>query len=134
MSPRPDSITVIGWLLIVFGAFGVLGILLMAALWDNPLMHQIVAWIHAPVPVQLAVGVSGMIIRPACGIGLLLRQNWARFLYLGWSVLAFAYVIITSPYTPLLLIPPVLATLVIVYFLFRPVATQYFTGKETHAR
>jgi len=129
MTPRPDSITVVGWLLIVFGAFGVLGMLLMAALWNSPIMHQILARIHAPIPVQVAVGVTGIIVRPICGIALLLRQNRARFLYIGWSLIAFTYVVITSPYTPLLLIPSLVITLVIIYFLFRPVATQYFTAK-----
>ncbi len=133
MTPRPDSITVIGWLLIVFGVFGILGLLLMAAIWNSPMVQQALAQSHAPISVQITVGLSGMIIRPACGIALLLRQNWARFVYVGWSLIACAYAVITSPCTPLLLIPSLVLTLVIVYFLFRPVATEYFTGKATPA-
>ncbi len=134
MTARPISITVIGWILIVFGAFGVLGILVTAAMWNSPLMQQMLARVHAPIPVQIAVGVTGMIIRPACGIALLLRQNWARFLYVGWSLCAFAYTIVSSPYTPLILIPSVVLTLVIVYFLFTPIARQYFTGNGAQAK
>ncbi|MGA9853772.1 MAG: hypothetical protein WBR29_00645 [Gammaproteobacteria bacterium] len=132
MTLRPDSITVVGWLLIVFGVFGVLGILLMAALWTSPIMQQVLTQVHARIPAQVAVGVTGMIVRPTCGIAFLLRQNWARFVYVGWPLIAFAYAIITNPYTQLLLIPSLVLTLVIVHFLFRPVATQYFTAKETH--
>ena len=33
---------------------------------------------------------------------------------------------------PLLLVPSLALTLVSVYFLFRPVATQYFTGNGAH--
>ena len=103
MVARPISITVSGRILIVFGVFGVLGILLMALMWHTPLMQQILARTQAPIPMQITVGVAGVVIRPACGIALLLRQNWARFHYVGWS-------------------------LVIIYFLFTPAARQYFTA------
>ena len=47
----------------------------------------------------------------------------------GWSLVNFAYlIVIFSLYMLFFLIPSVVVFLVIVYFLFTPVAKQYFTG------
>lgn len=133
MPVRPISVTVVAWLLIVFGIFGAFGVLFMALLWDTPLMQQNLARIHAPLPLQVAIGLAGAVIRPACGIALLFRQNWARYLYIGWSVVALSYAAVTSPFTSWLLVPSLVLTLVIVYFLFTPAARQYFTGETAPA-
>lgn len=129
MPARPLSVTVVAWILIVFGAFGLLGVLSAALLWDLPMLQQSFARIHAPLDLQVTVGLAGVAIRLGCGIALLLRQNWARFLYAVWSVIALGYAVVISPYTLWLLVPPLVFVLVVVYLLFRPVAQQYFSGR-----
>lgn len=133
MPARPMSVTVVAWILIVFALFGLLGVLFTALLWDTPLVQQTLARVHAPVPVQAAIGLGGLAIRLACGIALLFRQNWARYLYTGWAVIGLAYAVIASPYTLWLLVPTLIFTLVIVYFLFTPAAKKYFAGKTPEA-
>lgn len=133
MSVRPISVTVVAWILIAFGLFGVLGVLMMALMWNFPLMRQGLARVHAPVPLQIAVGLAGVVIQSLCGLALLFRQNWARFLYVGWSVFALSYAVITSPLTLWLLVPSLVLTLMIVYFLFTPAAKEYFTGRNPGA-
>lgn len=130
MPARPLSITVVAWILIVFGAFGVLGVLSVALLWDLPMLQQSFARVHAPLDLQVTAGLAGVAIRLGCGIALLFRQNWARLLYAVWSVIALGYGVVVSPYTLWLLVPPLVFVLVVVYFLFRPVAQQYF-GRPT---
>lgn len=133
MPVRPVSVTVIAWILIVFGIFGTFGVLFMAPLWNTLLMQQNLARIHAPLALQVAVGLLGVAIQVCCGVAFLFRQNWARFLYVGWSVFALGYGVVTSPFTLWLLVPSLVLTLVIVYFLFTPAARQYFTGARTAA-
>lgn len=128
MPARPLSVTVVAWILIVFGAFGLLGVLSVALLWDSPTLQQSFARIYAPLALQVTVGLAGVAIRLGCGIVLLFRQNWARFLYAVWLVINLGYGVVSSPYTPWLLVPSLLLTLVIVYVLFRPAASRYLAG------
>ena len=123
---RPTSITVIGWILIVFGVFGLLSVLVILALKDNPIMQQSMTVIPVALPVQIARGVVGVAVTFACGIGVLRRQNWARFLYVGWKLTTLVYFFIVSPFSPLLTIPSIVFFLILTYFLFEPTATRYF--------
>ncbi len=130
MTARPTSITVIGWILIVFGIFGLLGMLMFAGLMNSPLVHQALEASRVPVPVQLALGFTGTVVYLVCGISLLKRQGWARFVYAAWGVVSIVYMLLSSPYPSLLMIPSVALYVVIVFFLFRPEARAYFAGRS----
>lgn len=80
---RPLSITIIGWLFIVFGA-----IALVAGLWSLVHMNgaQLVADFEKHWMVHLSR--SAQII---AGVGILYGQNWARWLLVVW--LAFHIVV-----------------------------------------
>ena len=88
---RPTSVTVFGVLNIIFGAWGLLGIVMLAALFaigwvagrhafpPPPLMllerHPVaLAWTLASIPLGLVA--TGVLI--AAGIGLLRMKRWAR--------------------------------------------------------
>ena len=131
MPARPMSVSVVAWILIVFALFGLFSMLILLAISGSPLMQASLARVHAPLPVQISFGTFGSLVQLLCGIALLFRQNWARFLYTGWAVIGLAYSVITSPYTLWLIVPSLIYTLVIVYFLFTPAAKQYFTGANT---
>lgn len=133
MPVRPLSVTVIAWILIVFGLFGLLGVLMLLAMSGSPIMQASLARAHTPLPVQLTLGTFGSLVQLLCGIALLFRQNWARFVYAGWAVIGLAYTVITSPYTLWLIAPSLVFVLVVVYFLFRPAAQQYFSGATVAA-
>ena len=42
-------------------------------------------------PFVYAVSFLGLIITLVCGISLLYRQNWARWLFIGWSLFSIAF-------------------------------------------
>jgi len=128
MTPRPTSITVIGWILIVLGAILELDMFMLTALRNNPIMQPVVAHNLLPMSAQFVFGFLGATITMICGVALLKRQNWARFLYVGWSLAGAAFGIVTTTYSFFLLIPALVLLLIIVYYLFRPIATLYFTG------
>jgi hypothetical protein len=131
MNARPTSVTVIGWILIVFGICGLLGMLLFAGLMNSPLVQQTMEASRVPASVQLAVGFAGVAVYLVCGISLLKRQGWARFVYAIWGLASFVYMFLSSPYPSLLMIPSAVLYLVIVFFLFRPAARTYFAGKDS---
>ena len=107
---------------------------MLTALRNNPIMQSAMASNLLPVSAMLVFGLSGATITIICGVALLKRQNWARFLYVGWSLAGAIFGIVTTTYSFALYIPSLALLLVIVYFLFRPAATQYFTGKETQEK
>ncbi|HWP53919.1 MAG TPA: hypothetical protein VN476_07260 [Pyrinomonadaceae bacterium] len=119
MKQRPLSITIISWLFIVFGA-----IALVAGLW--PLIHlngaQLVTDLEKHWMVYLSR--SAQII---AGVFMLYGQNWARWLLVVW--LTF-HVVIGALHSPFHFITHLLLFVVVLFFLFRPVASAYFREKD----
>jgi len=66
------------------------------------------------------------------GIGILKRQNWARFLYLIYGIIGLIKLISYFASKPLtmIIIPKIIIFLIVVFFLFRPKANDYFAGRE----
>lgn len=124
MQQRPTSLTIIGWLLIVFAGFGLISQLTMQ---DNPVAQQVLAESPLPASFHMAMGIVGALVSAACGYGVLKGLNWSRFLYVGWSILGMIIGLLTTPFTSILLIG-VLFLAVFAFFLFRPAANAWFTG------
>jgi hypothetical protein len=109
---RPISITVVAWIFIAVGV--------IAFVWNFPGVLQLQKGAFAIELVEL-IGLTA-------GIFMLRRQNWARWLALGWAVF---HLIIT-------LVPPFhgLAVHLIIFagiavLLLRADASRYFRGTET---
>ena len=129
MTKRPTSITVISWIFIVVGAMNVVTCAItFAAMGDDPMVKDLMAKNLLPVPVQYALMVLGLAVMLACGVGMLNGGNWARWLYTIWSAVGLVIALATSP-LPLMLIPGAIFYGLIVFFLFRPVAAQYFLAE-----
>ncbi len=123
MQHRPTSLTIIGWFLIVTSAFGLLGMLRTI---NNPMVTRIYAHSPLPLSVHLAIGVAGALITIVCGFGVLKGFNWSRFVYVGWSLIGFAISFATIPVMSFVLLG-LAFFLVMVFFLFRPAANDWFT-------
>lgn len=134
MGERPESVTVIGWLLVVFGAFGLLGCLLGWSIRDWPALQQTLASYHYPLSFQtmMEIGILGTTVRLLCAVGILRRMGWTRHLYLAWSVLMAAYALWIGPW-PLFVLPSILFSLVVAVLLFRPAANRWFAGEDVAA-
>ena len=126
MTNRPTSITVIGWLLIVLGALGALG-MIMALGISTPEMQELMAKNPIPIPIQYAMSFAGLAISIVSGYFMLKGQNWARLLYVIWSAVGFLIGLATSP-MKIAMIPGIVVFLLIVFFLFRPKANAFFAG------
>lgn len=126
---RPTSLTVIGWVLIIFGAFGVLGTLMLPA---NPVATVILKQSPLPLSAHIAIGAIGALISVACGYGVLKGLGWSRLLYVTWILISVLITLVTMPFSSLMVVGWVLQA-VIIFFLFRPEASAWFGGGSAAA-
>jgi hypothetical protein len=126
---RPTSLTVIGWIFIVLGGLSAVATLFT---YNSPEVQAIMEESPLSVATQYTMMIAGLAASIAAGIGILKGQNWARYLYVGWSLIGFAVTIATSPLTASM-IPGLVLFLVFAIFLFRPQANEYFTQRSAFA-
>lgn len=126
MKVRPTSVTVITWILIVTG---VLSLVTVTLTLNNPTTKELMARSPIPIPVQYVMMYVGILVSIISGIAMLKGQNWARFLYVIWGAVGFLVGVTTSP-MKLMMLPGFVLFLVVVFFLFRLKANQYFTATE----
>ena len=122
MTTRPKSVTIISWILLVMG---VISILSTSLTYDNPQVLEIMRLSVIPITLQYIITALGLSITIISAIGMLKNKNWARFLYVGWSVIGFIIALLTSPMTAML-IPGVIVFMIITFFLFSTKANNYF--------
>ena len=120
---RPTSITVIAWFLVVIGS---LNLIFSTANINNPLVRELMAKRPLPVPIQLAMLYVGLSVMILCGVAMLRGHNWARWLYVIWTLVGTIVTFATSP-MKVMLIPGLVVFLVIVFFLFRSNSSLYFS-------
>jgi hypothetical protein len=107
MNKRPLSITIIAWLFIAVG-------IIALTYHSIHFSEEHIVWI-------LFVRFLAMV----CGVGMLFRQNWARWLTTAW--LAY-HVYLSIHHRAFELIVHALLFLLIIYFLFRSESSAYFRG------
>lgn len=116
MTRRPIALTVVSWLIIAAGVFGLArGFAAAKSLWPP---EQDLFWV-------VAVDLIGV----GCGIFLLKGRNWARWLTLLW---VGAHVVIVSLYMPRMILAHAVIFAMIAYLLiFRGDVREYFAaGRE----
>jgi hypothetical protein len=109
MNNRPDSVTIIGSLLITTGTLGLLSHL---ADFRVPPFHSDIAWVSL---IRLVAILSGAYV--LCG------RNWARWLALAWILF---HVVIGALHSSFQFAVHALLCAAFAYFLFRPSAGRYF--------
>jgi len=129
MKKRPTSITVIAWILIVMSG---ISLITSTISLNNPMAKELMSRSSIPIPIQYAMMYVGLLITLISGIAMLKGQNWARLLYVIWSIIGFVFGIATSPMKAAM-IPGFVVFLIIAFFLFRPKANEYFAGTEVQS-
>lgn len=125
MIKRPKSITVIAWILIA-----VSGISLITTTFtlNNPTVKELMSRSVIPLELQFGMLYFGLVVQLVSGIAMLKAQNWARLLYTIWTAIALVIGLATSP-MKMAMIPGAVLFVVVVFFLFRPKANEYFKAK-----
>lgn len=127
MKTRPTSVTVIAWALIVMGG---ISLITTTAMINNPMVLELMSKSPIPVPVQYAMTYFGLLNMLVCGVAMLKGRSWARLLYVSWTIIGFLIGVITSP-VKASIIPGLGLFVVVVFFLFRPKANEYFSPLRT---
>ena len=126
MRKRPISVTVVCWILI---AMSIISLLASTMTLNNPVTRELMAQSALPVNMQYVLMYVGVLVTLVSSVAMLKGRRWARWFYVGWSTLGFLIGIVTSP-VKAAMIPGLIIFLIIVYFLFRPPATAYFTDEH----
>lgn len=129
MTARPVAVTLISWMNIALSAVGGVSMLFTLVLLSSPSGRDALAKNHVPPPLQLGLLFAALIFVIGCSIGFLLRQNWARFVYVGWSLLYFIYTFKTTAASDWTLLPNVVLFVITCVIIFLPNANRYFSGK-----
>jgi hypothetical protein len=124
---RPTSLTIIAWLLMVSGAFGVVS---NWAMQDNPVMVAMISESPFPAWLHKWLGVLGAFVSLICGYGILKGMNWSRYVYVAFSVIGIGITLVAFGAISLVLLSLVFLA-VVVFFLFRPAANAWFTSGST---
>jgi hypothetical protein len=119
MRKRPLSVTIIGWLFIVFGSIALIAGLL-------PRIDITVAQRIAELKTHWYVHAS-RILMILSGVFTLYGFNWARWLLVAWLG---GHVIISFLHSPFEVLVHALFLAILLFFLFRPPASAYFRGKS----
>lgn len=115
MKARPLSVTIIGWLFLIFSSVALISGLLPFAGSDTA---QILAEFKTHWMVHLS-RLAGII----SGLFILHGFNWARWLLVAWMIF---HVVISALHSWLQLVIHVLIFSVILFFLFRRRASEFF--------
>ena len=126
MRSRPISISIIGWFLLVSGVLTLPGAFARS---DDPRVEELMARRPVPIAVQQGMLFAGAVANLVSGYFLLRGQNWARHLYVAWTIVQFGYAWLAAPFR-LVIVPGVLFFLLVAFFLFRPRANAFFAGSE----
>ncbi len=122
MIKRPTSVTIIAWLLIIVGIY------LLIREGNNLKLKETLNHNNISILLQFMLNLFQLLLPLISGIGMLKRQNWARFLYLiGWIFFTVIH-IAKIQITPGSILGMVMF-LITIFFLFRPNANDYFLGK-----
>jgi hypothetical protein len=130
MDKRPLSLTIIGWGLLISSAFSAFASLRMAS---NPVAMKMIAKTGVPLIFEQGWGIIGAVVIAACGYGILKGLPWSRVLYVAWSLLALVVTIFILPLISMLVLS-VLFIIGITYFLYRPIANDWFAASGLQLR
>jgi hypothetical protein len=93
---------------------------------NNPITLDLMDNSPIAIPVQYFISYIGLLITIVSGIAMLKGKNWSRYLYIIWSLIGFTISITTFPIKTAM-IPGFIVFLVVVYFLLRREANEFFT-------
>jgi|GEM_PF-4211704 len=141
MSERPERVTVVSWLLLVFSAFGLLSLMLtfpmLKGMGSDPSMQPFIQAyldrIPVPLPVHFALLGVAAAIPPFCAVGFLRRWGWTRTLYVSVAFLGGAYGIYINPYSLWFMLPGLLLPIGVLYCVYSTPARNWFAGKDSAA-
>jgi hypothetical protein len=125
MEKRPVSLSVIAWLLVIFGLFGLYSV---ATIGSNPMAAKMLAQTHVPIVFDQVWGVIGAIVGFIVAYGIFKGQPWSRVLYVVWGIISLVVGFYTTPIKAVLVLSLILLV-VFSIFLFSAKANDWFAAR-----
>lgn len=125
MEKRPLSLTIIGWLLVVFTLFGLYGVITMGS---NPVAMKMIEQMHMSLRFQQLWGTIGALINLACAYGILKGLPWSRVLYVVWGIISLVAGFYIAPIKAILVVSLIILV-AISAFLFTNNANDWFSAR-----
>lgn len=125
MEKRPVPLTVIAVILIIFAAFGLIGVFVIGMV---PAMTASLAQMHISMALYQAWGALGAIVTVVCAYGILKGLPWSRVLYLVWGVIGLAVSAYISP-TKSSVVLGLVILVVVCIFLWTNAANDWFQAR-----
>ncbi|SHO55501.1 hypothetical protein [Vibrio quintilis] len=122
MPKRPLSIAIISWFLMIAGVMTLISVFLST---KNPEVIKIMEASMLPVHIQVVFSCIGGAITFICGLLIHKGKIAGRNLYIGWTILSLTISLIVSP-DKKMVIPGLIFSAIIIAFLFRAKATEFF--------
>lgn len=130
MPRRPFYVTWVGVLLLFWG---IREVVFLCQVLNIAITHGVVLEFLSKAPVAMAIASAGAAIELACGIGVLCRANWARWLWSVWWTVSLIFNMAsgrTGEESTAAVMLEVVTTIVI----FLPGANAYFSPGEHEDR
>jgi hypothetical protein len=100
----------------------------IANILNNPMTRELIANSSLALFVMNVMYFLSPLVSIVSGIAILKGRSWARFLYVGYTGIGFVFRVIVS-IIDMIWIPRIVVFVVIIFFLFRPKANEYFSVK-----
>lgn len=125
---KPTSLTVIGVIIVIFGALGLIGMGNLFLLKDNPDFQAALEAAPLPLEAQIALGLVSSVLTLVAGVGILTGKNWGRWLYVTVAIAGILISVGTNPTAPGLVGAAFSAAILAIFsfFLFRAQEDAYF--------
>ena len=125
MEKRPLSLTIIGWLLVVFTLPGIYSVVTMGS---NPVAMKMLEQMHISLAYEQAWSVLGAVVNLACAYGILKGLPWSRVLFVVWGVIGLVVGFYISP-IKYVLVFSLIFLVVIAAFLWTNAANDWFNAR-----
>ena len=125
MEKRPLSLTIIGWLLVVFTLLGIYSVVTMGS---NPVAMKMLEQMHISLAFEQAWSVLGAVVNLACAYGILKGLPWSRVLFVVWGVIGLVVGFYISP-MKYVLVFSLIFLVVIAAFLWTNAANDWFNAR-----
>lgn len=126
MNVRPRSITIISWFLIITSA---LSVVTFAVVYNNPDIVKLMEMNAMPLWLQYTLNVVGVVVSLGCGVLMLKGKSLGRMVYVGWALVSMVVGLLTTP-AKLTLVPGLIFMFIVLFFLFRPKANEFFSQHQ----
>lgn len=138
-SERPRSVTIISWILIVMSLMGFYNCwnsygMIQSGEYDrimaeNPKLAAAMKDLPRPTANHILIVAVALVVQFIAAVLMLQGLGVGRFIYIGSVAIGFVYTVATMGFH-VLLVPSLVVTGIIAFFLFKEPANSYFSGRN----